>query len=106
MNRALTLIAAAGMATVAYAQSGTLFVGQEGGDEPMRRCDLSSFPSVSYTDGNAFDVQGAAGTPAGGIYIVNGFFSSDLYLIPPGGSTPVYRTHIGIGIHGLGYVNN
>ena len=66
MTRSFTcsLLTLAGLAAGAQAQTGALFVGQEGGDIVSKTTSLSSFPSVSYLDGTEMFVQGAAGTPA------------------------------------------
>jgi hypothetical protein len=71
-----------------------LFAGIETGTpEPMRVSDLSGFPSVSWTDFHVINVSGAAATPDGTLYVCNGAFSTDLYMIPPG-ENPRYMARI------------
>ena len=101
----LSLALAAGCAGTVLGQQGSLFIGQEGGDQVTKTVSLSGFPNVFYADGSEFFVQGAAGTPEGLIYACDGYFTNDLYGMLPG-QAPSYLARLSVsGIYGLGYVN-
>jgi len=81
-----------------------LFVGLEGSSPPTKTTDLNGFPNVHWTNHYAFDVNGAAATPDGTIYVCNGDFTSMLYKFPLVGS-PIYQCTISVDIQGMGYGN-
>ncbi len=59
--------------------AGTLFVGLEGSAPPTYSTDMTGFPNVTWTAHYSFDVSGAAATPDGTIYIIEGAFTTHLY---------------------------
>ncbi len=58
---------------------GTLFVGLEGSSPSTFTTDMTGFPNVTWTSGYSFDVSGAAATPEGTIYLIEGAFTTYLY---------------------------
>ncbi len=86
-----------------FAHAGTLFVGLEGSMAPIQTSDLSGFPSVHWTPGFSFDLNGAASRPDGQLYICNGAFTTNLYLVDMAGHPPQLQSTISVGISGLAY---
>jgi len=109
MKRIFALIAVAGIAAAAQAQTGRLFVGEYGYDAAnLPTCfetDLSpGFPgNVSWSATFPFAVQGAACTPGNVIYLSTGTFTTDLYTTFPG-RTPTRVAQTSETIFDMGYV--
>ncbi|MBS0197920.1 MAG: hypothetical protein JSR77_14285 [Planctomycetes bacterium] len=110
---AKTLVALCGLAVLAAsatAQTGRLFVGENGSDpDNLPYCYEvtldSSFPSsVSWFSTFQFAIQGAACTPQNLIYLTNGVFSTDLYETIPG-RDPTKAAHLSEAIFDMGYLN-
>ena len=64
---------------ITFASAGTLFVGLEGSAPPTFSSDLNGFPNVTWDPHYSFDVSGAAATPEGILYIIEGAFTTHLY---------------------------
>ncbi len=64
---------------ITFTSAGTLFVGLEGSTPPTFSSDMSGFPNVTWAPQYSFDVSGAAATPEGTLYIVEGAFTTHLY---------------------------
>ncbi|MBC7773231.1 MAG: hypothetical protein H7210_12095 [Pyrinomonadaceae bacterium] len=107
------LLAVVGLACLtasAHAQTGRLFVGENGSDpKNLPFCyetDLNSaFPaSVSWAPTFQFAIQGAACTPQNLIYFTTGTFDTDLYVTIPG-RPPTKAADLSESIFDMGYVN-
>ncbi|NQV18284.1 MAG: hypothetical protein HQ534_07075 [Armatimonadetes bacterium] len=61
------------------AAEGTLFVGLEGSTPPTYHSYMTGFPNITWINNYSFDVSGAAATPDGTIYIIEGAFTTHLY---------------------------
>jgi hypothetical protein len=83
---------------------GTLFVGLEGSSPSTFSTDMTGFPSVNWTAGFSHDVSGAAATPDGTIYIIEGAFTTHLYSFTLG-STPQQLCTISEDMSALAYGN-
>jgi hypothetical protein len=86
------------------AHSQRLFVGLEDASLATRSSNLAGFPVVTYTNHFAFEVNGAAATPQGTLYLCNGPFTTRLYTSTLAGP-PVFVTTVSVDLHGLGYGN-
>lgn len=82
-----------------------LFVGLEDPSLQTRSTNLAGFPNVSWTNHFAFEVNGAAATPDGELYLCNGPFTTRLYRSTLSGP-PVFLTNTSVDLHGLGYGND
>ncbi len=94
------------LVTAAFVQSasGQLLVGQDAGGGPIKLGEMSLFPNVTYTESLAFEVNGAAARPEGGVYLCSGF-NGALYLFD-GFSQPQFLFNAQVpGLSGLGYGN-
>ncbi len=104
MKHTAILVLLLGSALSFPAPSGAqrLFVGLEDATLPTRSSTLGGFPSVTWTNHFAFEVNGAACTPAGEIYLCNGPFSTRLYraVLP---NPPQFVTNVAVDVHGMGY---
>jgi len=87
------------------AQAQRLFVGLEDTGSAMRSSDLAGFPAVGWTDHAAHNVNAAAATPAGSVYLATGFFTTELYRMASLSAPPQYLCTTSVGIHGMGYGN-
>jgi len=79
-----------------------LFVGLEDASLVTRSSDLAGFPDVSWTNHYPFEVNGAAATPEGVIYLCNGPFTTRLYTATLD-DEPEYVATVSVDIHGMGY---
>lgn len=82
-----------------------LFVGLEDASLPTKTSNLNGFPSVTWVSRFPFEVNGAACTPDGTLYLCNGAFTTRLYrstLVGP----PEYVTNISVDVHGMGFGRN
>lgn len=79
-----------------------LFVGLESATLLTRSSDLAGFPNVTWTNHFPFEVNGAAATPEGVIYLCNGPFTTHLYTSTLAGP-PQFVTNVSVDIHGMGY---
>ncbi len=110
MNKLLVLASFAGLLASASAQTGRLFVGQNGSDPEnppfcFETALDSGFPgSVSWAPLYQFAMQGAACTPQNMIYFTAGVFTTDLYATIPG-RTPSRIAQTSVAIFDMGYVN-
>ncbi len=105
----LVLSGLACLAASAQAQTGRLFVGENGSDpENPPYCyetDLSGFPgSVSWVQSFPIAIQGAACTPGNFMYFTQGAFQTDLYETIPG-RQPTKACRTSVAIFDMGYVN-
>ena len=105
-----TLAGLACLAASAQAQTGKLFVGENGSDpNNLPYCFETTldagFPgSVSWIPTYQFAIQGAACTPQNRIYLTTGVFQTDLYETVPG-HAPVLVGPTSVAIFDMGYVN-
>lgn len=81
-----------------------VFAGVEYGGLRTRTTDLSGFPGVTWKQGFAVAVNGAAGRPDGAVYISSGDFSTKLSLAPLEGPA-IQLASLQYDISGLAYGN-
>jgi hypothetical protein len=107
MNRnSLVLMVVFGLcAGASSAPCQRLFVGLEDASLATRSSDLVGFPAVTYTNHFAFEVNGAAATPEGMLYLCNGPFTTRLYTSTLTGP-PVFVATVSVDVHGLGFGND
>lgn len=79
-----------------------LFVGLEDASLATRSSDLVGFPTVTWTNHYPFEVNGAAATPEGVIYLCNGAFTTHLYTATLE-DEPAQVATVSVDIHGMGY---
>lgn len=79
-----------------------LFVGLEDPSLVTRSSDLAGFPTVTWIDHYPFEVNGAAATPEGVIYLCNGPFTTHLYTATLD-DEPVQIATTSVDVHGMGY---
>lgn len=82
-----------------------LFAGLEDSSLPTKTSDLSGFPTVVWVNHFPFEVNGAACTPDGTLYLCNGPFTTRLYRSTLAGP-PQYVANITVDVHGMGFGRN
>lgn len=83
---------------------GTLFVGIESDGVSTFYSDMTGFPNVNWSSNYACEVSGAAATPDGTIYLIEGAFTTHLYTATLA-SSPVQICTISEDMSALAFAN-